>query len=170
MIMSRRARRMERHHQRAKNEPALNLVSLMDIFTILVFFLLVSSGDVQQLQSTKAVKLPPSTADQKPKETVAILVNNENIFIEGRVVASVPDVMSNKNEVIAQLKQELENLAKLSVVTDTANAEQSRQVTIMGDREIPYSLLKKIMLTCTDANYNNISLAVMKKSSANGAQ
>jgi len=36
-------------------------------------------------------------------------------------------------------------------------------VTIMGDKEIPYSLLKKVMATCTSADYGKISLAVMQK-------
>ena len=53
MVRSGRAKRMEKHHKRNKSTAALNLVSLMDIFTILVFFLLVNSSDVETLPSTK---------------------------------------------------------------------------------------------------------------------
>ena len=68
MNTSRRAKRMERNHKRNK-QSSLNLVSLMDIFTILVFFLLVSSSNVQQLPNSKDISLPTSVADKAPKET-----------------------------------------------------------------------------------------------------
>ncbi len=71
--MSRRAKRMERHHQRTKKQASLNMVSLMDIFTILVFFLLVSSSSVQDLPNAKKIKLPESVAQKMPKETVECL-------------------------------------------------------------------------------------------------
>ena len=81
MKMSRRARRMERHHQRRKDS-GLNLVSLMDIFTILVFFLLVSSSSVQQLPSSKDIRLPTSVAKKAPKETLVIAVTQKDILVQ----------------------------------------------------------------------------------------
>ena len=92
MKASRRAKRMTRHHARTKRTASLNMVSLMDIFTILVFFLLVSSSSVQDLPNTKQIKLPESVSDQLPKETVVIVVGNEDIVVQGRKVASVVDV------------------------------------------------------------------------------
>ena len=66
MKMSRRAKRMDRHHVRNSRHPRFNMISLMDIFTILVFFLLVNSAEVQ-VTSTKAIKLPESVAEEKPR-------------------------------------------------------------------------------------------------------
>ena len=60
MVKSARAKRMEKHHKRHGKNVGLNLVSLMDIFTILVFFLLVNSSDVETLPNAKDLQLPES--------------------------------------------------------------------------------------------------------------
>lgn len=166
---SRRAKRMERHHKRHKQGGALNMISLMDIFTILVFFLLVSSTTVQDLPSTKKIKLPESIADKLPKETVVIVVNNEDILVQGNKVVDVNSVIRSKKPEITPLKEALLNQAKRIIVKKTPDGKPiNRDVTIMGDKEIPYKLLKKIMYTCTLASYGNISLAVMRKSDKSG--
>lgn len=145
------------------------MVSLMDIFTILVFFLLVSSTTVQDLPSTKKIKLPESIADKLPKETVVIVVNNEDILVQGNKVIDVNSVIRSKKPEIEPLKEALLNQAKRIIVKKTPDGKPiNRDVTIMGDKEIPYKLLKKIMYTCTLASYGNISLAVMRKSEQSG--
>ena len=78
---------MDKHHKRGKNFPAFNMISLMDIFTILVFFLLVNSSDVEVLKSSKDISLPESVAEQKPRETVQITVSQKAVAIEGNRVA-----------------------------------------------------------------------------------
>lgn len=162
---SRRAKRMSRHHKRNKARGTLNMISLMDIFTILVFFLLVSSTSVQDLPSTKTIKLPESIADKLPKETVVIVVNNEDILVQGSKVASVNSVLRSKDDEITALKNALLSQAKRIVVKQSPDGKPvNRDVTIMGDKEIPYELLKKIMYTCTVASYGKISLAVTRKS------
>jgi biopolymer transport protein TolR len=164
MSVSRRAKRMGRHHARTKRAASLNMISLMDIFTILVFFLLVSSSSVQDLPNTKQIKLPESVSDQPPKETVVIMVGKD-IVVQGRKVASVADVINSGSAGIPSLKKELDRLTnrKFGTVKTRDGKPIARQVTIMGDRKIPFNLLKKIMLTCTQASYSNISLAVMRK-------
>ncbi len=163
MSDSRRAKRMSRHHARTKKRAGLNMVSLMDIFTILVFFLLVSSSSVQDLPSAKQIKLPESVSDQLPKETVVIIVSEKDIIVQGRKVASVSEVALAGNVEIKSLKDELLRLAKRTVRKTSADGKPlPREVTIMGDKKIPFELLKKIMLTCTRANYTNISLAVLR--------
>jgi len=163
MKTSRRARRMERHHKRKKGAIAFNMVSLMDIFTILVFFLLVSSSDVEELQNNKNIRLPESTAEKKPKETIVIMVNNEDIIIKGRKVASVPAIAQDPNLTITALTQELEYHANKSKIANPGKPFVG-EVTIMGDRKIPYTLLKKIMVTCAKAEYTKLSLAVNQSS------
>ncbi|ALP54153.1 hypothetical protein Tel_13975 [Candidatus Tenderia electrophaga] len=165
MKMSRRARRMQRHHGRSKRS-AINLVSLMDIFTILVFFLLVNSSDVQNIPNTKEIQLPESIAEQRPKETLFIMVSEEDLLVQGRKVASVDEVLASDENLIAALKQELEYQAGRSRIP--AEQEARREITILGDKHIPYRLLKKIMITCNSVNYNNISLAVSKKGGTQG--
>jgi len=164
MKASRRSRRMSAHHKRSKRAVALNMVSLMDIFTILVFFLLVSSSTVQDLPNTKQIQLPESVAELLPKETVVIMVSDVDIVVQGRKVANVKDVMKSSKNSIDALKAELDLITSQKFVTTTVdNKPVPQEVTIMGDKEIPFNLLKKIMLTCTQANYTNISLAVLRK-------
>lgn len=158
--VSRRAKRMERHHKR-KKQPGLNLVSLMDIFTILVFFLLVSSSNVQQLHSSKEISLPTSISKTVPKETLVITVTARDILVQGRRVASTSDVIASKEPLIAALMDELNfeaSKARFSTVE-----KKARNVTIIGDRKIPYEVLSKILSTCREADYTKISFAALQK-------
>jgi biopolymer transport protein ExbD len=159
-----RAARMERHHSRHK-KGSLNLVSLMDIFTILVFFLLVNSSDVEVLPNARDVQLPESIAETKARESVVILVTDSEILVQGRPISRIEDVLAGNELVIPALRDELIAQAERSVLA-LAEDEGGREVTIMGDKEIPYRLLKRVMATCTDANYGRLSLAVLQKSSA----
>ena len=141
----------------------LNLVSLIDIFTILIFFLLSNSADVEILPSNKAVKLPESTAEKKPRETVVVVVTPSDILVQGRKVAQVADVMGSEDDLIEPLKAELDLQAGRQVIR-RENEAQTKAVTIMGDKQIPYKLLRKVMVTCARANFNEVSFAVMRKS------
>ena len=162
MKMSKRARRMQRHHNR-KKVATLNLVSLMDIFTILVFFLLVSSANSDILPTPKNIKLPRSTAEQIPKENIVIILGDSNILIQGKKVASIKSTIESDNNVIMPLFNELKHLAASKKKKPGQTNITDEGVTIMGDKEIPYIVLKRIMLTCASANYSNISLAVSRK-------
>jgi biopolymer transport protein ExbD len=155
---------MDRHHLRHKKGVALNLVSLMDIFTILVFFLLVNSSDVEVLPNAKDVQLPESIAEIKARESVVILVTDTEILVQGRVVSRIDDVLANDDLVIPALKDALVAQAGRQRLTNDDD-DEGREVTIMGDKEIPYHLLKRVMATCTDADYARLSLAVLQKTS-----
>ena len=161
MKMSRRARRMERHHQRRKDS-GLNLVSLMDIFTILVFFLLVSSSSVQQLPSSKDIKLPTSVAKKAPSETLVIAVTASDILVQGRKVVATADVLSSADELIPRLVDELK-YQSTKVMFAAQDQTKGRAVTIMGDEKLPYELLRKILATCRQANYTKIAFAANQK-------
>ena len=160
-----RAARMERHHKRHKRSGALNLVSLMDIFTILVFFLLVNSSEVQTLPNAKDLTLPESIAEERARENVVIMVTDTDLLVQGRVVAKIADVARRSELVIPELKAALLNQSEREIRQLSDEEAAQREVTIMGDKEIPYSLLKRVMATCTAADYGNLSLAVLQKSS-----
>ena len=165
MAKSARAKRMEKHHQRNMGKGTLNLVSLMDIFTILVFFLLVNSSDVQTLPNAKDMKLPESVAEKKPEETVTILIGQTEILVQGTPVANIEEVMATQGNDIPGLREAL--LSQNDRVLRRAAKDKiaGREVTIMGDKDIPYRLLKKVMATCTASDYGQMSLAVLQKSS-----
>lgn len=165
MVKSSRAKRMDKHHSRNKRSVGLNLVSLMDIFTILVFFLLVNSSDVETLPNTKELQLPESIAEQKAKETVVILIGEQDLIVQGVPVAKIADIMKLKGNDIPELRQALKSQNDRVLRRAAADNIAGREVTIMGDKEIPYRLLKKVMATCTESDYGQISLAVLQKSS-----
>jgi biopolymer transport protein ExbD len=165
MVKSQRAQRMEKHHKRHKQSVGLNLVSLMDIFTILVFFLLVNSSDVEVLPNAKDIQLPESIAEEKAKETVTILISDEDIIVQGKPVARIDEVMQLKGNDIPQLREALLSQNDRVLRREAQDDIEGREVTIMGDKEIPYRLLKKVMATCTASDYGRISLAVLQKSS-----
>ena len=163
MKQSRRAKRMERHYKRNKGAPAFNMVSLMDIFTILVFFLLANSGEGEVLPSTRNIELPESIAEQKPRQNVVIVVTASDILVQGSKVISVHDAENNNGLVIEALKTALERQNQRRVLRTHSDKSELLEVTIMGNKLIPYRLLKKVMATSTEAGFGKISLAVMQK-------
>jgi biopolymer transport protein ExbD len=165
MVKSARAKRMEKHHKRNKGAGTLNLVSLMDIFTILVFFLLVNSSDVETLPNTKDIQLPESIAEDKAKESVVIMIGEEDILVQGEAVVKVANVMATTGNDIPALREALKSQNDRVLRRAAQDDIAGREVTIMGDKDIPYRLLKKVMATCTESDYGQISLAVLQKSS-----
>lgn len=160
MKQSMRAKRMDRNHRRNAQQTKLSLVSLMDIFTILVFFLMLNASDVQVLDNHKSVTLPQATSELAAKETLLILVNGTDILIEGQRVTDVETVMRDADSTISLLAVQLE-LHKAALAENTVNdGPDGHPITIMGDRSVPYALLKKIMTTCASAGFTNVSLAI----------
>jgi biopolymer transport protein ExbD len=163
MKQSLRAKRMAKHHRRLNQVPSLNLVSLMDIFTILVFFLLVNSGDVEVLHTDKSIKLPASFSEQVPENNLVVLVSATDVIVGGRSVGSVADLIASTGNNFVPLEQELKYLAQKAGPLKEKDQLTGRPVTIMADQKVPYQILKKVMATCAAAEYRNISLAVTKK-------
>jgi biopolymer transport protein TolR len=163
MKKSVRAMRMERHHKRMAQESKLSLVSLMDIFTILVFFLMLNASDVQVLQNSKSLTLPDSNSEQAARETLILMVTDTDLLVQGRKLVDVATILGSDNETIPQLQAELDYQTGRQPPAQAANTDEQdpgRAITIMGDKAIPYALLKKIMQSCAQTGYSNIALAV----------
>ena len=153
-----------RAERRGRNQTMvdMNLVSLIDVFTILIFFLLSNSSGVETLPSPKAVKLPESFADKSPRETLVVVVSGAEILVAGRKVADVVDAMASDGDVIEPLKAELDLQSSRHVIR-AENQAQSKAITIMGDKDIPFRLLRKVMFTAARANFSDVSFAVRQK-------
>jgi biopolymer transport protein TolR len=166
MRKSQRAQRMETPHERGKRGGALNLVSLMDIFTILVFFLLVNSTDVEVLPNASDIQLPESIAEKRRKSVVILIGDARTYSCKGRRWRKLPMSM-NKRAMTSPHCGEALVCAKRARTSpgDKGDDIAGREVTIMGDKDISYRLLKKVMATCTASDYGRISLAVVQKSS-----
>ena len=159
MRNSRRIKRMSRNRMKITK---MNLTSLMDVFTILVFFLLVNSGSVELVESPKDVKLHESREESKPRETVVVSVSPETVMVQGKVVALVADILEDKESTMDPLAARLAELKENVVGPATAFVAESQEVTILADKSVPFVVVRKVMSACTGEGYENVSLAVIQ--------
>ena len=138
----------------------------MDIFTILVFFLLVSSGS-QQLPSSKDITLPTSVADKVPKETLIISITATEVLVQGKKVVDIAKLMDTDEIIISELVSEL-NFRTENRLYAKADQSEGQAITIMGDENIPYQLLRKILATCRQTNYTKIAFAAVQTAKNKG--
>ena len=159
----RNSRRMKRMGRSRKKLTGLNLTPLMDVFTILVFFLLFHSGGGDILETPKQIKLPDSVVETKPRETVVIMVSPEMVLVQGEAVVSTPELLEDRIRTVSEITERLEQLERNIIGISTKTIAESKEVTILADKTIPFKVLKKIMSTCTGSGYGRISLAVIQK-------
>ncbi|WP_040393495.1 biopolymer transporter ExbD [Cellvibrio sp. BR] len=158
MKMSRRARRMERNHKKFKIPP-LNLVALMDIFTILVFFLLVSSSNTHQLPTNKDLKLPTSKSTLALEDTLVVAITQKDILLSGVSVAKVNTILHSQDNTIPTLMAEL----KFHAQAKSQKTGQHGRITIMSDENVPYEVIQKVLTSCQQSNYTKIAFAAVQK-------
>jgi biopolymer transport protein ExbD len=161
-MMSSRARRMMTHHLRNRNEAELNLIPMIDILSVLVSFLLVYSTEVEVVQNTKGIEIPQSIVTTMPRETVVVTLTKDELFVQGERVASIADVRASQALIIAPLRDALKRprlIGQKMAERDLAD----REVTVLADKTLPYEVLKKVMSTCTDADFGKISFATLQK-------
>jgi len=145
--------------------PKLNLTSLMDVFTVLVFFLIFnSSATVETLQQPKQIVLPESAVEAKPRETVVIFIGTEEVLVQGIPVARVADIQQAGNILIEPVSERLAELSQSVIGLSTQTVAESQEVTVLADKSVPFNVVKKVMATCTAEGYTRVSLAVVQKS------
>ena len=163
MRNSRRIKRMGRNRMKISK---MNLTSLMDVFTILVFFLLVNSGSVEVLDTPKELTLPESRVETKPRETVVIFISPTEVLVQGQLVALVEEIIEDKASVLNPIAARLAELKENVIGTNTLAVSTSQEVTILADKSVPFTVIKTIMSTCTSEGFENVSLAVTQKAGA----
>jgi biopolymer transport protein TolR len=158
--------RIKRHRKRGNKVEGGNhmtLVPFIDMLTILVVFLLVHTSDVDVLPNTKNISIPESISDKKPRPTVVVMITKDDLLVDGKSIATLAQIESSPGNVIAPLKAALQSQAD-RVLADSAKQDiKEREVTILGDRDTPYKVLRKVMATATEADYGKVSLAVIER-------
>jgi len=154
---------MKRMGRNKRKVTGLNLTPLMDVFTILVFFLLFHSSGGDILETPKQIKLPDSVVETKPRETVVIMVSPQVVLVQGQAVVSTPELLEDRIRTVAEITERLKQLERNIIGISTKTIAESKEVTILADKTIPFKVLKKIMSTCTGSGYGRISLAVIQK-------
>jgi biopolymer transport protein ExbD len=131
----------------------------MDIFTILVFFLMLNASDVQVLQSSDQVVLPESTADTPARETLLLMVTKQQVLLQGKALTETAALAAQDEQAIIRLKAELDYHTQRRTELSLED-QQAQSITIMGDASTSYAVLKQIMQACASQGYTNIALAV----------
>jgi biopolymer transport protein ExbD len=152
-------KRMSRNRPKAVQIP---LTSLMDVFTTLVFFLVMNQGATEVLDTPNQITLPDSIAEQKPRETVVIFVSPDQVIVQGEAVVRVADILASDRQDIAPIAQRLAALSASVIGIQTRRIAESPEVTILADKSVPFRVVKKVMSTCTRQGYERISLAVLQ--------
>jgi len=142
-----------------------SLIPMIDMLTILVVYLLVHAADYEILPNTKSIQIPQSVSESKPRETVTVMITKEALFVNGTELASVAELRDRPEPVIEPLKQVLVSEAGKRLLKDKDDPI-SHEVTVLADKDLPYSFLKKILSTCTAAEYGKVSLAVLERERA----
>jgi biopolymer transport protein ExbD len=162
--------RIKKHRQRTHHGSHMALVPFIDMLMMLVVFLLLHSSDVEILPNTKNITVPQSIADVRPRESVVVMVTTEDLLVNGRVVAKVADLRGGDAQlVIEPLRAALREQADTSLRAAAQEDLAEREITIMGDKGTPFTVLKRVMATATAADYGKVSLAVLQKESIPGA-
>ena len=159
-------RNIRRHRKHRAGASHFALVPFIDMMTILVVFLLAHTADVDILPNSKNISIPQSLSDRKPDAAVVVMVTKDAVYVDGSPVGTVAQLVANPGPIFQPLKAAL--MAQNDRILASAQKVDisKREVTIMGDKDIPYSVLKRIMLTCSDAEYGKVLFAVVERERA----
>jgi biopolymer transport protein TolR len=163
MRETRRMKRLERNNKR--HHVSLNLIPMLDILSVLVFFLLFHSfnGDMPE----QRIVLPQSIVETKPRGTVVISVTPEAVIVQGKTVIRTADLYDDRigtvHEVTERLDEIERSMNKISTKAVAETETETKEITLLADKKIPFNVLKKIMTSCTASGYGKISLAVIQK-------
>lgn len=169
-MISARLRQNRKTGRRARGRGAAShgmssLIPMIDMLTILVVYLLVHAADYEILPNSKSIQIPQSMSESKPRETVTVLITKDALFVNGSEIARVADLRARPEPVIEPLRRVLRSEADKRVLKDKDDPG-SHEVTVLADKGLPYSFLKKILSTCTAAEYGKVSLAVLERERA----
>lgn len=164
MKSSRRLKRMDRREVRA---PTVILTSLMDIFIVMVIYLLMNQAIGVDVAPPRAIKLPDSVVDTSPRQTVVMTVSSTEVIVQGKRVASIAELLDNKGDYFEAVGERMLKIRESYIGINDESVANSTEVTIMADRTVPFKVLKKLMTTSSSAGYGKISLAVNKKEQRN---
>lgn len=162
MRKTRRMKRMERNNKKGDLKGlGINLIPMMDVLTVLVFFLLFHSfnGTLPEQKLT----LPESVVETKPRTTLAISVTPEAVMIQGKAVVRTADLYDDRIGIVREITERLEQIQPHGISNNTVAETETRDITVLADKTIPFKVLKKIMTSCTASGYGKISLAVIQK-------
>ncbi|MCK5147092.1 biopolymer transporter ExbD [bacterium] len=151
-------------HRHEKREVRLQLTSMMDMFTIILVFLLKTySTQGQLVNPSNDLTLPSSRIQTIPEMGLDVTVSNDWILVNNKPVVRTAAVLASEDYLIGSVQQEMLKYANEAEKMESQyGAVFSGKVTIQGDKNIPYRLLMRVMYTCGQAKHPNMRLVVYK--------
>jgi len=152
----------KKRHKTDSGEAKLQLTSMMDMFTIILVFLLKTYSTQGQLISPSQDLTLPSSKVQQPAEVgLDVQVSADWILVNGKPVERIENLNALDGFIIPSLQNELIRFAReAEKMEELYGAKFSGKVTIQGDKKLPYKLLIKVLATCGQSNYPNMRLVV----------
>lgn len=145
----------------------LNITSMLDMFTILIIFLLKSySAEGLLLTIPADIHLPQSTTQTSAEPGLIVEVTKSTLMVDGRQMDIDLNAVTESDQlIIDELYEHLMTKTRQYEVISKLNPDAgfTGRLVLEGDREIPFKLLKKILYTCGQAGFINQSLAVFQK-------
>jgi len=154
-----------KRHDTDPGKMTLNLTSMMDMFTIILVFLLKTySTEGQLIHPSEYLTLPKSTIKTMPEVALDVAVSKEWIFVNNEPIENIATVVAQPGLIIETLQAELLKYAnEAKRMEEKYGIPFSGKVTIQGDKDIPYRVMVKVMATCGRAEFPNMRLAVYRK-------
>ena len=143
-----------------------SLIPMIDMLTILVVYLLVHAADYEILPNTKSIQIPQSMSETKPRETVTVLITKESLYVNGAEIASVAELRAPRRARDRTAASACCVAEAGKRVLKDRDDPSSHEVTVLADKDLPYSFVKRILSTCTAAEYGKVSLAVLERERA----
>ncbi|MBD3421185.1 MAG: hypothetical protein GF398_13800 [Chitinivibrionales bacterium] len=166
MALPRAGRQARRN--RSEGDAKLNITSMMDMFTIILVFLLKSfSTQGQLITPAEGLTLPASSIERTTGQALSVKISRNQIAVEDALVVDKQDyeaITEQKDFMIQSLYEVLQKHAgEARKSAELFGKEFSGEITIQGDVEIPYNVLTRIMYTCGQAGYPVMNLIVYRK-------
>lgn len=166
--LSRRAKRIMRRHQRKPSVVPLNLVSMIDVFTVLVFFLLVTTNNIDALRNPRELALPSSLSTDQPSiQAPLITITKQAILVQGAQVMTLDEAMASPaGKPLDPIRSRLLQVGIVQVAGADAGKTTRGEINVMADKDTPYAVLQKVLATCGSNKFARIAISVAHSSKA----
>ena len=122
-------RRVQQRRVKTQVRPQLNLVALMDVFTLLVFFFLVHSTDLPEPALIQGINLPESLADRVPRQTVVVTITENLVLLRDEPITSVESALNSPSDEILPLRTALQKAREAEGAVTPNSGGSSRELT-----------------------------------------
>ena len=167
------ARKKRKEREAAGEIRELNITAMMDMMTIILVFLLKTyAASAIMLTQSEDIKPPISSTRAVPKDTVAVTITTQDILVGDRVVVTLENGQVPARLLDGRLVKPLDQALRhevdklKTIAARNPSAPFSRELSVIGDRKIPYDLLLTVLYTAGQAELENYRFVVLQKGEA----